>query len=419
MMRSTDMIKKIFIGRRIMLSILAVLLFALFSQGVLGFGLGPSRQYVTYTPGETVEGELYIMNTDKQDFKAGVYAEGDLADFIEFDESLFDISKNDLLTVVPYKITFPTKMPKPGDNKMNLVVRQFPKDDEMKGTVVKVNMAMIAELIVRVPYPGKYAEGKMFISNMEDLEESALFTIMVYNYGSEFLDEVKAHIDIVSPTGDIVGKADSHTRTLGAKEEVKLDLPWEKTVKMGTYTAKARVDYDDKHFEIERAFDLGIFTIELSDVKVDKFTLGDVAKFDIALMNNWNKMIEGVYSEVIITDMTGKEMTRFKTAAIDIPAEQIGKLEGYWYTEGVAPGEYEVKFIIHYDNKMTQKKLNILVDTNKIEFLGQGTGYAVTAGSGQGGSQGMLMILVILVVILLIVMNLVWFYFLAKKMKDK
>ncbi len=296
------------------------------------------------------------------------------------------------------------------------MLRPFPED--IPGQAVKATVAVIAEIVVRVPYPGKYAEGKMFISDAEDMNKPTLFVMMVYNYGEEAISKVNAHVDLISPTGELVGAADSNSRSIMAKEEGRLNVTIPKNMRSGSYTAKALIQYDGKTILIEQAFDIGRFVIELSDVNVDHFKLGDVAKFDISLFNNWNKQIDAVYSEVIITDDDGQEMTRFKTAAVDIPAEQIEILEGYWYTEGVMPGYYNIKFIVHYDGKITQKTKRILVDTNKIEFMG-GIGHATTQTSSGFSGTNLMMVLILAVVVLLISMNMVWFYFLSKKFREK
>ncbi len=394
----------------------------LLSSNVSGFGVGPSRQYISYTPGETIEGELYLMNDEKNTFKVGIYVEGDLADYVTLDQQLLDVGRNDMIKVVPYKIKFPKKSPRPGDNKVKIVFREFSTDKDVdKGSSVRANLAIAAEIVIQVPYPGKYAEGQLFISNAEDMDKPTKFTVLLDNYGTEDIAQAQAHINIFSPTGDKVGETETNARSLGAKEEVRLDALWDKEVKMGSYIAKAKVTYDNRSLTLEQPFDLGRFTIELSDITVDKFKLGDVAKFNIKLANNWNKKIDSVYSEVIITDENEKEITRFKTAAIDIPAEEVGQLEGYWYTEGVAPGYYTIKFIVHYAGKMTQKIIKMKVDLNEIKFFNEGTGYVISKSEeGKGMStQSLLIVLILAVVILLIIMNLGWFYFLSKRFKEK
>ncbi|MFC1723236.1 hypothetical protein ACFL0V_03795 [Nanoarchaeota archaeon] len=385
---------------------------------VLGMGVGPSRKFISFTPGETIEGELFVTNQEKASFWLGVYPEGDLSEYVEVEEQLILVDNNDVMVRIPYKIKLPQSA-KPGDNTIELVLRQFPIDKDIEGTTISASIAVIAEVIIRVPYPGKYAEGKMFISDAEDMDKPTLFTVMVYNYGTEHIGEAKAHIDFYSPTGDKVGEADSYPRAVSPKEEVRIDAAWEKQVEMGTYRAVAKVGYDNKEFQIEKVFDVGKFTIELSDVQVSQFKLGDVARFSMSVFNNWNKKIDGVWMDVIITDEDGKEMTRFKTPAIDIPSEEMGEFEGYWYTAGVMPGYYNIKFIIHYGKKTTQKEMQMKVDYNKIEFVGMETGYVTAEAPESVKTENLLLILIIAVVVLLIVMNMVWFYFLSKRMRGK
>jgi hypothetical protein len=157
--------------------------------------------------------------------------------------------------------------------------------------------------------------------------------------------------------------------------------------------------------------------IYVSDISVKNFRLGDVAKFDILLYNSWNTEIKDVYVEMTVDSKEGKRMTEFKTGVINVPAEKEGKLEAYWYTEGVAPGIYNVKLLVHYAGKLTQKEYEFEVSTNSLTKLGA-VGQAITAEEMQETtSRGTLILLIILTLVLLIGMNIMWFYKLNKMMK--
>ncbi|HII72152.1 TPA: hypothetical protein HA265_05340 [Candidatus Woesearchaeota archaeon] len=403
----------------ILLVMMLLGLVAVSAPGAEAIGVGPSRKIISFAAGQEISDELMAINNDRKAVRLGIYAQGEFSDSVTFERTLYDIGEGQVLTAIPYRLKMPASA-KPGEHKLELVVREFPPGTDIEGSTVTAAIAVISEIIIKVPYPGKYAEGKMFVSNAENMDKDTQFTIMVYNYGSEDIDQLSATVDIYSPTGDKVGSAETNRRSAKSKEEIRLAAMWPKEVKMGSYIAKVTVKYDDKEFFIEQPFDIGRFTIELSDVKVDNFRLGDVAKFDVSLMNNWNKQIDGVFIEFIIDDNNGNEMNRFKTAAIDIPAGELGKLEGYWYTADVMPGIYQVKMQVNYAKKITQKIMTIEVDTNKITFLGEGTGMAISqAEQKEISTQGLLIMLIIVVVILLIMMNVVWFYFLTKRFKEK
>jgi hypothetical protein len=393
------------------------LLFALIlSSAAMALGVAPSRQYVEYTPGQTISGQLTIINNEGNEFRAGVYGDGEFADIVKLPNSLILVPKEQQTVTVPYEITLPESM-RPGEQVINIVIRQFPVESE-GGTVVTAQMAVIAEIIVRVPYPGKYAEAKMFISDADKTDRPVTFTTMVYNFGTDDIKDASVQVGIFGPTWEQVGESRSAHVPIKSKQETRIDALWEPNVSKGSYVAVATVRYDDKTLKIEKAFDLGAFTIDVSDISVKKFTLGDVAKFDITLFNSWNSEIKDIYVEMIVEDKLGNKMTEFKTTTVDIPAQAEKTVEAYWYTEGVTSDTYKVKLLVHYAGKVTEKDYDFQVGQDSITRAGT-EGYAIMGKEAKKAlsMQSFIVVLIIIVVLILIAMNVIWYYILNKKLK--
>jgi len=403
-----------------LLAMLLVTIISMLSSQALGFGVGPSRKYINFEPGQTIEDEILIINDGAQDFKAAVYAQGDLASYFKIEEPLIDVASGEATKAVKYKLEFPAESPEPGEHTLEVVVRQFPADsDSDEGTVINTNMALISQLIVKVPYPGKYAQGKLFISGSDDLETPTRFTMMLYNFGTEDIENARMKVEVFGPTWEKIAEVESNSESLESKQEVKLEALWDPEVNKGTYRAVITVYYDDKQFKVEQNFDVGTFVIGVEDISVDKFTLGDVAKFDILLYNSWNTVLEDVYVEIVIEDSSGNVMTEFKTAAESIESRTEELFEAYWYTEGVAPGVYKVKLFVHYADKLVQKEYDFEVNTNSITLF-SGSGGAVMVGDEEKpDSNKVLIAIMMMVIVLLLVMNVLWFFFLAKKLKNR
>jgi hypothetical protein len=400
--------------------VIIAMLLVLMSNLVLALGVGPSREYIDFSPGEKIGKKLLIINDGHQAFKAAVYPQSSLAEYVTIKTPLIEVASTDATKQVEYEISFPEEPPKPGEHKIELVVRPFPADTKgSEGTTIAANIALISQLIVRVPYPGMYADGKLYISGAESPDTPATFEIAVYNFGTEDIQDAYAKVEIFGPTWEKLADFYTDNRSIKSKDEAKLRASWKPDVNKGTYTAVATVNYGDKQFKLQQNFDVGTFMIDVSDISVNKFRLGDVAKFDITLLNSWNTEMEGVYVEMTVEDSAGNVMTDFKTSTVDILPNQEGKLEAYWYTEGVAPGIYKVKLIVNYAGKVTQKEYDFEVSTNSITNLGL-VGHAVTEEEVKDvTTQGVLILLVIIVLVLLIGMNIAWFYFLSKKIKGK
>lgn len=397
-----------------------VALLILMSEMVLALGVGPSRQFISFAPGQKIQGEMIIINDANEEFRAAVYPQGDLAEYMSVNTPLVDVASDDAMKRVNYEINFPTSAPRPGEHTLEVVVRQFPPDSDVADVAtVSANLALISEIIVKVPYPGKFVEAKLFISDAEKKDTPTRFSVALYNFGTEYINDARAKINIYSLSGEHVAEFYTGNKSIKSKDESTLQAVWDDEAEKGSYKAIVTVYYDDKETKLETEFDLGTFVVDVSDISVNKFTLGDVAKFDIRLFNSWNTEIEGVYLEMFIEDKSGKSMTDFQTGVISIPAHEIGTLEAYWYTEGVAPGIYTVKLIVHYAGKMTQKEYEFEVSTNSITKLGA-VGQAITEEEiKEVSTQGLIILLILIVLVLLIGMNVVWFYVLSKKMKEK
>ncbi len=397
-----------------MIAVLAIIL----AQQAFAMGVGPSRQFITFAPGQKIVGELIIINDAKEEFRAAVYPQGKLTDYIKIGNPLIDIDSTESMKRVQYEINFPLEAPEPGEHKLELVVRQFPPDAEIgDGTTISANLALISQIIVKVPYPGKFAEGRLYVSGGESAEDSVRFGVVLFNFGTEDIDDARVKVDILDPGFEKIAEVESGSASIRSKEEGKLQAVWDHDMPKGTYNAVATVFYDDKQLMLEKGFDIGRFLIDVSDISVERFTLGEVAKFDIMLFNSWNTDIEDVYVEMIVEDGEGSKMTEFKTTTLDIPAQEGKTVEAYWYTEGAAPGIYKVKLLVHYAGKVTQKEYDFEVSTNSITRLGA-VGQAVTGEEvKEVSTQGLIILLILVVLVLLIGMNVVWFYFLSKQMK--
>jgi hypothetical protein len=406
--------------KRIGKLVFIVIMLALMSNIVLAMGVGPSRQHITFAPGQEIQGELMIVNDKGEEFRAAIYPQGDLTEYITVEPPLVDVSSGEYIKRVRYTIKFPVDAPTPGTHKLELVVRQFPPDTELdEGTVISANLALISQILVKVPYPGKYAEGKLFVSGSEKMDTPTKFVVQLFNFGTADIDKAHARIQVFNPSMEKVAEIYTNNMSVRSKAEARLQAVWNPDVNKGEYKAIVTVYFDEKEFTLEQGFALGTFAIDVSDISVEKFRLGDVAKFDILLFNSWNTEMKDVYVEMVVEDSIGNKMTEFKTAAVDIPANQGEELEAYWYTEGVAPGIYTVKLIVHYAGKITQKEYDFEVNTNSIKKLGA-VGQAITAAEEEEvKTTGLLIILIVLVLVMLIGMNIVWFYFLSRKFKGK
>jgi len=155
--------------------------------------------------------------------------------------------------------------------------------------------------------------------------------------------------------------------------------------------------------------------LELQQVSVDDFQLGQIAKFEMLIESRESRELTNVYSQTNIFNEKNELMADFKSQTYDVPANSKKLLVSYWDTKGVREGSYDSKIFLKYEDKSIEKKLKFEVSSNEIRVIG--LGYVISQKSG-GDSSNLILILVG-VIIVLVLLNVSWFFFFRKKMKSK
>ena len=93
----------------------------------------------------------------------------------------------------------------------------------------------------------------------------------------------------------------------------------------------------------------------------------------------------------------------------DIQAGRTEDFVAFFDTAGISEGEYDVKIILNYNGKTSERETTAKITNNSLIVFGFG---------GEVKERGWLMILVV-VLIVLIIGNIAWFIFLRKKFMKK
>ena len=377
---------------------------------VTALGVGPTKKVVDFEAGMKKEISLRIVNNKHKDFKAVVYVRGELAEYMSVENSLITVGAEQEFVEFTYIVELPEKLGKPGIHETEIVVMEF-KDEFASGkenVAVNAVAAVVSKLQVRVPYPGKYAESKVYVTGAM-IGEDVMFTIPVFNFGKQEIINANAKVEIYGATYEKIGEFYTNNISLDVKGEGKIVGEWVADVNPGVYHAVVVVDYDGKKIRLEKNFEVGNLYVDIDKVNVDDFNLGDVAKFDIYIENMWNELLRGVYGEMVVFGKDGTEYTRFKTASIDLEGYETGVLEAYWSTKGIPVGAYDLDLTVFYEGKTTHKLIeaNVNVDSITTESISGG----VVGGKGGIGRDTVLM----LVVFILLLINVGRFVYLRKR----
>ncbi len=396
--------------------VLILVFFIFFISSISALGVTPARNTIDYIGKSSNTYSFTIVNSENKDMNLKISARGDLANYINLEKSSVSMSSSDSQVKISYFLNLPEQL-SPGTQVGEIVITENPKLEEGEN-YIGATLAVVTQVYVYVPYPGKYAEAKLNVINA-DSNGDATFIISVASKGDFDLTDVYANIDVYSALNEKIDSLFTEKYFIASGDKKDIIYKWKASVPIGNYKAKVALIYDDKIINLEDEFAVGEANIELQELYVNEFSLGEIVKVNMLLENKWSEAIIGVHSIMEIYSKDGKKLDSIKSPNYDI--EPLGKqiLSSYWDTSGVKEGSYDTTVSLEYGNKKIDNDLELIVSSNELKVLG--LGYVISAdkrSSNSSGSNDTVTILIIVIGILVLV-NILWFLVLRKYITKK
>lgn len=393
-----------------------IILLVLMMQCVFALGITPSRKIIKYEPGLKQDLELLVINNEHKDLKLLVYAQGELSNYVNLDYELITMRSDEESKLLFYSLELEEDELKPGKHEIGIVVLEFESDEQEteEAAVIKSTAALISQIILEVPYAGKYAEATLNIESGEQWE-NVRFVMPVFNFGTEDILNASAVIHIFGPTNELVGETVSNSISIPVTKQGDLKANWNAEVYPGYYRAVADITYDEKKTRIEQIFTVGSPTVLIKEIKINDFDLGEIVKFDIDLYNNWNSEIKDLYGELIVRDENLNLVSQTKTPATTLNPLSNGFLFAYWDTKNALIGKYNLLLNLYYSDKKIDKEFEMILSPNSADILS-------TTGQVTGIKQSKWIntLLIMAIVMILVIINGIMIYFaMRRKLKQK
>ena len=379
-------------------------------SSVCALGITPARTTLDFEADLSRSVGFEILNSGNEDMKVVFSAQGELAKYISLGDTEASISASEGSKAFSYNLNLPSELI-PGLHTGEVFAMQLPSGPTSEGSQILATLAVVTQVHVYVPYPGKYASSSLTIYNANQGEE-VVFVFPVVSQGEFDLTAVRASVDIYNKLNEKVDSfnTDSIAVMSGARKE--LAYRWKADVPIGDYLAKASLIYDEGTLNLEETFSVGSEDLELREISVSGFSLGEIAKLEMLVENKWSEPISGAHVATKIMNERGDVVSSFESATYDVDALSKKVFVSYWDTAGVRVGTYETEVSINYGDKSSKKALKFDVKKNKLTIIG--LGYVI---SEDGGESNTLMIVLISVIVLLVLINLLWFFLFRKKFK--
>ena len=389
--------------------VLASIITLILISSVAALGITPGRTNIDFKPNEKQTLKVTIVNSENKDLSLLVQTRGDLSNNIILSQESISIKSSEYEKSLTFDLVMPDSL-SPGLHTAEVVVVEASQENGKSPASVGVALAVATQIYVRVPYPGKYVEGEIKIMGGEN--EKKIFIVAI-NRGTEKINEIKANIVILDSEGKKVEKLETDKTSLTPGEQKDILATWKVNSPKGRYTARAEVIYDGERLALEKNFEIGELLLELLDLYVKDFVLGEIAKFNLVVRNKWSEPINKAYAEMLVLDSNYNELADVKSSTYDIPADKQTTMVYYWDTKEVKEGLYNANVLLYYGDKKTQHDLKLDVSSNAIEVIGLGR----VISSEESSSSSNIVTILVIIIGFLVLLNLLWFLVLRKRRK--
>jgi len=379
-----------------------LLLTLLIMPSVLAIGISPARTTIDFEAGLEKTYSFSVLNSENQKTDIVIVSGGELSQYIELSSEYDTLQAEQGSKEYSFTLRLPDSL-EPGKHEGEIRVVTG-NSNSGEGTSVNARIALVHQVIVNVPYPGKHIETELKIIPSGELTR---FYIPVNNRGKDRINSIKAEIEIYL-AGEKQDTIQTEEISLAAGQRGELYSEWRPS-KIGEYFAQAKIVYDGAEKILEKNFEVGETLIQIENIEAVGFKLGEVAKFNLVLNNKWSEDVRDVYVRMEFYK-NGKMIQEVKTPTKDIPAGRVENFDAFFDTSGIEAGTYDVRIILNYNGKSAERDTTAEITDNSIVVFGFG-------GSIEGKSSWMTILIVVLVIV--IIGNIAWFIFLRKKFFKK
>lgn len=315
--------------------------------------------------------------------------EGDLQGCMK----LIDSQPNGSGRTVTVIITLPDRLEKPGENRGHISAREI----NLNPSAISALAEIRAPIVVKVPYPGYYAEMTFEPENVNEGEPED-FKLTVINLGTNQLERVYAVIDVYDDNSKLKSVT-TDTRTMASNTQEIFETRMSTTgMKPGPYKAVATLYYDGGNtLTKEASFNIGTRYVQINGHS-QEVEQGGIKKFDFEVESMWNSEIENVYGKIIFG---GAEV---QTAGYPLLPWEKKNLSGYIDTSNHPYGEHDVRLEVYYEGETTVKNSRFQI----IPPIEEATPPETEQPTGELVIRFTTTTILISIIVLLVIIDLAW-----------
>ncbi len=321
-------------------------------------GIAPAILQIENAQGFEATYNFYVRAGTRPDIYVNVACKDipELEKYITTDFNGLPFTPGELRYFTVY-VNIPSNFTIPG---RHLCMIQAEEVSEEGGSGMTAYSAVGAQIYLRIPYPEKYIDVSL---QAPDVNKSmpVPFTINLISRG---LEDVLAYGTITIKDSDDKDVAKVYTQQIVVEslQSGVLNTEWDSSGQpAGIYNAFAEIEYDgDAPAVTNKVFRIGEVSIEITNVSYPEVIEPDkIVKLDVSVQSMWNERIDGAYIELQSFRDGAATGRTSRSESFDMNRWESKDIPIYWDTDGFAEGEYDLKFLVHYNGKESGKSVKV------------------------------------------------------------
>ncbi|MBN2052099.1 hypothetical protein JW756_01230 [Candidatus Woesearchaeota archaeon] len=322
-------------------SALALIIFLLHFAIAAGIGASPATKTLLYEPNQVIELDLNILNPEQNDMQVSISSTGEIQDMIFIQEPVINVKAADYKTPFKVIVQLPSEL-SPGTHSGHVKMTPLLENNDQSGVIAFV--APQIRITIRVPYPAKYADVSLLITEVDEgtpLPMAVLFD----NLGSEDIQRAGASIELYNPAGELLDKTSTNEISIAKNTLGNARAQSSPILRKGAYRAVANAYYDGFEKSTESNFTIGIPVIKVKELFPKKLVRGEINKLDFKVSSDWN------------TELPASGLISIKNIESEFPLFTINPgeektINSFFDTTGLGIGEYTLTVKLAYADQV-------------------------------------------------------------------
>lgn len=316
------------------------------------FGLAPAQK-TTFKLQEDYT--IRILNNQNETFNAQITVPDQYKNQIVFSTNSLEFTQNTQSKTIQIKTNIQKEQLQIGINKIPITITKHTNDFSQ----VSSRIVITHDLIIINPSLEPYIDFEIQNTNFNELKKGQI-TIKLTNQGQKETD-VKINIEILNQNKTLQNL--TKTENIQGTETKNINFEFEPK-QIGTNQINAIIITQNQEITKSKNIQIGTPNIKINKITPNKYSLGEIASFEIELETDWPEKINANIN-VALTNRSSQISTY--QSNFEIKSKQ--NINTYLNTQNINPGNYQKQITITQNQITKTYNYNLIITQNSIHII--------------------------------------------------